>query len=279
MGFELGKSSIEKIISPEAVEFSVTAIIILCISIVVKLYMFFYNSRLGKKLCSEAMGATAFDSLSDTIATSVVLIATVIARLTGINIDGWCGVAVSLFILYAGVRTAKDTIGSLLGKPADPELVKSIEDIVASYPIVLGIHDLIVHDYGPGRLMISLHAEVSELDNINVSHDAIDNIERRLSSELGCHAVIHMDPVAYENDDIRTLKNSITELIKSLDPRYTLHDFRVVKGPTHTNLVFDIVVPYDVKLSDADIKQSICSLVSSLEGNYFAVITVDKSYV
>lgn len=279
MGFELGKSSVEKIINPEPVEFSIIAIAILCISILTKVYMFLYNRGIGKKLHSEAMRATAFDSLSDTVATAVVLICMLISRFTGLKIDGWCGVVVALFIIYAGISTIKDTISSILGKPADPELVQNIENIVRSYPEVVGIHDLIVHDYGPGRCMISLHAEVSENADIRHSHDTIDNIERRLQNETGCNAVIHMDPIAADDEQTIALKAKTSNIIKAIDPRLSIHDFRIVAGTTHTNLIFDLVVPFDKTIKAGELRKAVEKNIKQLGQNYYAVVTIDRSFV
>lgn len=279
MGFELGKGSVEKIISPEPVEFSVIAVAILCASILIKLYMFLYNRSYGKKLNSEAMRATAFDSLSDTCATTVVLISMLISKFTGLHIDGWCGAIVAVFIIFAGISTVRDTVNSIIGKPADPELVKNIESIVRSYPEVIGIHDLIVHDYGPGRCMVSLHAEVSESEDIRHSHDTIDNIERRLKKETGCSAVIHMDPIAIHDEKTSELRESVADIVATIDPRFSIHDFRIVMGTTHTNLIFDMAVPFDKNVKDTELRKKVEQAVKQLGEEYFAVITIDRSFV
>ncbi|MBQ8592111.1 MAG: cation transporter [Lachnospiraceae bacterium] len=278
MGFELVKSSVNKIIHPEPIEFSLLIVVILLVSIAVKFYMGFYNSRYGKKLDSATLKATATDSLSDTLATTVVLIATLFAHLTNINIDGYCGVAVGLFILYAGYNAAKETISPLLGQKADPEFVQSIEDLVLQHAEVLGIHDLIVHDYGPGRRMVSLHAEVPASGNILDLHDAIDNIEHELRSKLKCDAVIHMDPIMNDDPETIALKDKVSGLLHHIDAAITMHDFRIVKGPTHTNLIFDVVVPYDFHLNDNEIKLTIAKAVADIDTKYFTVIEVDKAY-
>lgn len=279
MGVELGKSSIEKILHPEAVAFSGISIAILIISIATKLYMTLFNRGIGKKLDSATMRATAMDSLSDSIATSVVLIAMLISKFAGINIDGYCGVLVALFILYAGFRAAKETIDPLLGQPPEETFVKQIQDIVLAHKEVVGIHDLVVHNYGPGRVMISLHAEVPATGDILVMHDAIDNIEHQLRDEMGCEAVIHMDPIATQDAPTVELREKVAELVKELDVRITIHDFRIVPGPTHTNVIFDAVVPFDCQWSDAQVKDAIAKMVAGLEGNYFAVVQIDKAYV
>ena len=279
MGFELGKSSLGKILHPQEITFSPLVAVILCVSIAVKLYMWHYNRAYGRKLGSAAMEATAADSLSDSAATAAVLLATLVAHFTGLLIDGWCGILVALFILWSGINAAKDTIDPLLGTPPTPEFVKEIETLVMSYPDVLGIHDLIVHDYGPGRCMVSLHAEVDAGGDILVLHDEIDNIERHLQSSLHCQAVIHLDPVVTDDKEVFDAKQSVTRLVHAIDPSITLHDFRMVAGPTHTNVIFDVVVPFGFSISDADLTARIQESIRTLDGNYFAVVTVDKSYV
>lgn len=279
MGLELFKSSIMKIIHPEQVDTSMLAMGILVVSIAVKLYMAFYNHRVGKKIESAAMNATAIDSLSDSIATSVVLAAMLVMRFTGINIDGICGVLVAVFILYAGFSAAKETLDPLLGLAPDKEYVEQIKKIVMEHDMVQGIHDLVVHDYGPGRQMISLHAEVPGDQNIYEIHDLIDRIERELNEKLLCEAVIHMDPIETDNMEVARMRNLIAEKVKQIDSRMTIHDFRMVTGNTHTNLIFDAVVPYELKLSVEEVKREIEELVLNLEGDYFAVVHIDQSYV
>ena len=279
MGFELGKSSISKILSPVPVSSSLLVVVILCVSIAVKLYMWHYNRSIGKRLGSAAMEATAADSLNDSIATAAVLLSTLVGHFTGAMIDGWCGAAVSVFILISGCKAAKETIDPLLGTPPTRDFVESIEKLVMSYPDVLGIHDLLVHDYGPGRCMVSLHAEVDAGGDILVLHDEIDNIERHLQSQLNCQAVIHMDPVVTDDKEVFDVKQAVLKLVHAIDPQLTLHDFRMVTGPTHTNVIFDVVVPFDFPLSDTALTEEIQRKIRSLDGNYFAVITVDKSYV
>ena len=279
MGVELGKSSLKKILSPEEIVSSPLVLAILAVSVAVKLYMFYYNRSIGKKIKSAAMSATATDSLSDAVSTTAVLIATLVGQLTGLNIDGWVGLLVALFILFSAYKAAKETLSPLLGQTPDPEFVDRIEQIVLSYPEVLNIHDLIVHDYGPGRMMISLHAEVSADGDLLQLHDVIDNAEHRLKKELGCMAVIHMDPIITNDAHTDALRMAVAEKVKSIDPRLTIHDFRTVPGSTHTNLIFDVVVPYDVKLTADEVRRRIGALVKELDENYFAVVQVDNSYV
>ncbi len=279
MGFELLKSSIDKIRHPEPPSLTPIVAIILVVSIIVKLYMYYYNTVISKKISSSAMKATALDSFTDSIATLVVLACALIGHYTGHVIDGWCGLAVSAFVLYAGLSSAKDTIDPLLGSKPSKEYVDAIERFVTSYEDVIGIHDLVVHDYGPGRIMISLHAEVPADRNILDVHDTIDNIERRINETLGCSCVIHMDPVVVNDDATDRMKRLCQLIAKSVDEDFTIHDFRMVKGPSHTNLIFDVVAPFDCKLSEDEIRNTICAKVESLPGNHYAVIEIDRPYV
>ena len=279
MGFELAKTSIEKIIRPEAVTFSFLALGVLLASILTKLYMFFYNRGIGRKIDSAAMRATAMDSFSDVAATSMVLLSMLIGRWTGWKIDGYAGLLVAVFIGYTGVRAAKETISPLLGQPPKREFVEKIERIVLEREGVIGVHDIVVHDYGPGRRMISLHAEVPADGDMILLHDTVDNLEKLLRAECGCEAVIHMDPVETNNAETNRLRAETQAILTGLDPRLTLHDFRAVPGPTHTNLVFDVVVPFEFSLTDEAVKKAISERVHALEGNCHAVIQIDKSSV
>ena len=280
MAYELIRDSIDKIINPASIEFSILSIVILIASIIVKLYMAYYNKTIGNKINSAAMTATSFDSLSDSVATTVVLIATLVSHFFGIKIDGYCGVLVGLFIFYAGYNAAKETLGPLLGQPPEAEFVKQVEKIVMSYEPVFGIHDMVVHDYGPGRLMISLHAEVPAENDILEIHDVIDNIEQTLQKELNCAAVIHMDPVVTKDERVTKLKEATYSIINEIDPEIKMHDLRVVLGPTHNNLIFDVLVPFKYKLSDDELKLKISEEISKKIGNNnFAVICIDKAYV
>lgn len=279
MGAELAKSSVDKILHPEAVTFSWLACGILLASIAVKLYMYRYNRAVGKKIDSAAMAATAADSLSDTAATAAVLLATVASRFISVPLDGWVGLVVALFILWSAVQAARDTISPLLGQAPDPALVRQIEELVTAYPQVVGVHDLVVHDYGPGRRIISLHAEVPADGELLEMHDAIDNIEMELARKLRCEAVIHMDPVVVGDPVVTALREQVTALVKTIDPRITIHDFRMVPGATHTNLIFDVVIPFDEQLTRPQVAQQVCRLVEGMEGRYRAIIKVENSYV
>lgn len=279
MGIELGKSSIGKIINPEKVESSLLTIVILIISVCVKLYMTVYNKRIGKKIESTAMKATSLDSLSDSIATIVVLLSILFMKITKINIDGYAGVLVAIFILYTGYNAAKETVSPLLGMKPDPELVENIEKIVLSHEEIVGIHDLIIHDYGPGRRIISLHGEVRGDGDIFELHDAIDVIENQLFSELDCEAVIHMDPIEVDNEVINKTKEEVAKLVKLVDNRITIHDFRMVQGKTHTNIIFDALIPSNYKQSNEFVKKQLEDLIKAEYTDYCPVIKIDKSYV
>ncbi len=279
MGYELARSSLDKILHPSSVDSSVLVICILVASILVKGYMYLYNRRIGEKIDSSAMKATATDSLSDVITTCVVLLSTLVGRFTQLQLDGWCGALVAVFILRAGYNAAKDTLTPLLGTAPDPEYVQQIQQTVMAYPEVLGIHDLIVHDYGPGRRMISLHAEVPSNGDLLQLHDTIDRIERELNHQLGCDAVIHMDPIVTDDETVTQLRQIIADHLREKDPRMTIHDFRMVQGPTHTNVIFDVVVPSDYKGSDSDAQKMVEQVVKDAGDNLFPVIQVDKAYV
>ena len=285
MGVELLKTSVEKIIAPQAVEFSVLTAVILVFSVAVKIYMAVYNGSLGKKLASPALAAAAKDSLSDSIVTAVVLVSSAVGHFLRINIDGWCGAAVAVFVLRAGIMSVRDTLAPLLGTEPDPEFVKRINDIVLSYPEISAIHDLIIHDYGPGRQIISLHAEMPTESGSDIFklHDIVDNAERRLRQELGCDATIHLDPVAAEDEQTQMLHERMEAALFEINSGLTMHDFRIVPGPTHTNLIFDVVVPYDNKMPQAEILEKIEYAAAELPsgkngGKYYAVVRFDRPF-
>ena len=282
MGFELVKDSVDKILHPTGVDFSVVVLVILVMSIAGKCYMALYNYRYGKRFESSTLKATAVDSLSDCVSTTVVLIATIVGHYTDVQIDGFCGVAVGILIFVAGINAAKETLSPLLGEAPDPEFVEKIEEIVMNYDkeSVIGIHDLIVHDYGPGRRIISLHAEVPAEGNMMSLHDVIDNLEMKLREELGCLTTIHMDPVVTTDERVTELKERCVELVSGIGEKLSLHDFRVVFGDTHTNMIFDVVIPFEFYLSDSETIKMIQDRVWDTFGkNYFVVITIDKPAV
>ncbi len=279
VGVQLGLESIDKIISPEPVDAGLVPMLVLVASICVKGYMFAYNRGIGRKINSPGMSATALDSLSDCIATGVVLISMLLARFADVNVDGWGGAAVAVFIIFSGFKAAKETLSPLLGNPPDPQLVRDITDIVMSHPEVLNVHDLIVHDYGPGRLMISLHAEVPGDGDIYALHDAIDTAEYELQQKLGCSAVIHMDPVSPDGTKTAHMREELAEAAKAIDPRLTIHDFRIVDGPTHTNVIFDAVLPNDSSVTEDDAKAQLETIVHSLWQNSHPKVHIDRPFV
>ncbi len=279
MGFELGKSSVSKIADGDSPVFSYVAIIVLGLSVLVKLYIFLYNRSIGKKINSQAMKATAVDSLTDCISTGAVLICTILAKFVDFNFDGWCGLIISAFIIFSGLKAAKETVDPLLGTPPESDFVDEVKDIVLSYPEIVGIHDLVVHNYGPGRVMLSLHAEVSQSIDILVAHDIIDNAEQRLRDELKCSAVIHLDPIATDDEKVNEVRFRVGELAKAIDPQITIHDFRMVVGDTHTNLIFDMAVPFSLKRDDDEIKKEMARLVKVIDEKYLTVICIDKEFI
>jgi len=279
MGFELAKSSVEKILHPEAVDSSPLVLGILAASILVKIYMFYYNRSISRKIDSAAMKATAMDSLSDTVSTALVLAATLIGQFTGLILDGWFGVLVGIFILYTGGSTLKETMDLLLGQPPKKEFIKEIREIVVSHPLIYDIHDLIVHDYGPGRLMISLHAEVDAEGDIQAIHEQIDHIEHELQEKLHCSATIHMDPIVTNDEEVLEMKEKVYQIVRDFDSTLSIHDFRMVSGNTRTNLIFDISVPSGSKLTDNEIVNELKSRIHRYLGRkYFAVIQIDHEY-
>ena len=279
VGVELGRSSIGKILHPEEVDFSLVSTGILAASILVKLWMGQFNRGLGRKIGSAAMAATAADSLSDAVATAAVLAGTLVNRFAHVNIDGWVGLAVAVFILRSGWGAAKDTINPLLGESPDPELVKQLRELVLSHPQVVGMHDLIIHDYGPGRRLCSFHAEVPQDADILDAHDAIDHIEREIKEKFGIETTVHMDPIATADEKVNQLRRQVADLARVVEPEMTIHDFRVVRGPTHTNVIFDAVVPHKCRLTDEEVLQRLRRAVSALDPAYQAVIQIDRAYV
>lgn len=279
MGIELAKSSVGKIFSPDDISPSLLSAAILALSILVKLYMAFYNRSVGKKISSPAMSATATDSLSDCISTFVVLVSMLISYFTSLNIDGWVGAGVSLLIIWAGITAARDTISPLLGKAPDREFVDRVEEITMAHDEVCGIHDLIVHDYGPGRTVVSLHAEVDGSGDIYQLHDVIDNIETELKDSLGCLAVVHMDPIDFNNEALAHIRADVAAMVCEIDPALSIHDFRMVPGPSHTNYIFDVLLPMDFPLSDDEVSRRVKTMTPWRFPGCRAVVNVDRSYV
>lgn len=276
LGLQLGMSSIEKIITPEENALTPVALVVLVISILAKLWQCLFYRKVGRMIKSESVEATSKDSRNDVIATSVVLLGAVITMLTGVNLDGYMGAAVALFIVFSGVQLTISTADPLLGQAPEGELVQTITEKMLSYPGIIGMHDLAVHNYGVGRCFASAHCEVDAKNDILVSHDLIDNIERDFSRDLGIHMVIHLDPVIVGDARTDALHCKVQSLVTALYPTVTIHDFRVIWGVTHSNIVFDAAVPFAVKDSDAVITQKLEAEIQKLDPNYRTVVTIDR---
>lgn len=277
LGLQLGMSSIEKIITPEENALTPVALIVLVVSILAKLWQCLFYRKVGRMIKSESVEATSKDSRNDVIATSVVLLGAVITMLTGVNLDGYMGAAVALFIVFSGVQLTISTADPLLGQAPEGELVQTITEKMLSYPGIIGMHDLAVHNYGVGRCFASAHCEVDAKNDILVSHDLIDNIERDFSRDLGIHMVIHLDPVIVGDARTDALHRKVQSLVTALYPTVTIHDFRVIWGVTHSNIVFDAAVPFAVKDSDAVITQKLEAEIQKLDPDYRTVVTIDRS--
>jgi cation diffusion facilitator family transporter len=278
MGIELFKSSVDKIINPVPVKFNVLSLIILAVSILAKLWLGFFNKKLGEKINSAPMMAVMKDSFSDCLATGVALISIVVSAFSDISIDGYLGIIVAGFIFLAGFNILKETMADLLGKPADKEFTEMIEAKILSYDKIVGVHDMIIHDYGPGRRFASAHAEVSSLEDIMEIHDVIDLAERDIMNEFGLIISIHTDPIVTDDERIDSLKDMTNKIVKEISPEMSIHDFRVVDGPTHTNLIFDLIAPHKFHLSNEKIIQTIEDKLSKIDERYFVVITIEHAF-
>ena len=278
VGFEIVSDSVKKILSREStLIFSVLAVVILGVSVLTKLWLALFNYRLGKKIGSEVMRATAVDSLSDTLSTFAVFVSTLIFRFFGVDIDAWVGLAVALLIFWAGVRILRKTQNSLLGEAPVKEVTDAIDRIVSGYPAILGIHDMMIHSYGPGHTFASFHAEVDGAADVFESHDVIDEVERRVCEELSIVCTVHMDPINTDDALTTSLREETAELVREIDPRITVHDFRIVTGVTHTNLIFDVAVPFELKMTVSEIKEAVAEKIRLRHENYYAVVTVDRN--
>ncbi len=279
MGYELIKSSIEKIKNPEAVVFSVPAVIVLLISIGGKIWLALFNRYLGKKIDSPAMSAVVADSISDTTATAITLISLIVSLFTDFPLDGYMGIIVSLFILYSGFGILKESIGILLGKPPEKELVDELVDFIMSHEEILGIHDLVIHSYGATRTFASIHTEISSDGDLLRAHDTIDSIERLVKSKFGIELVIHMDPIVTNDETTEKYYQLVHKTVKDFDDSLSIHDFRVVEGPVHTNFIFDIVIPHSYALTEKELISEINDRIHKINENYFLVITIDNCYI
>lgn len=279
LGFELLRTSFGKILQPDVISFSLVTVGVLVFSILAKFWLYKFNDGLGQRINSSLMRATAADSFSDVLATSSVLLSTLLSPLLNFQLDGYMGVAVSLLIMYSGVNILKEMWDTLLGQKPSEKLVQRLEEAINRYEGVLGIHDLVIHSYGPRRFFATVHVEVDARKDILASHDLIDNIEREVSKELDIHLVIHMDPLMQDDPAVNKLRAMTAEVVAEIDSSLSIHDFRVVKGVTHDNLIFDVVIPYQVTRKDQQIIQDITEKIKERENSLFPVITVDRSYV
>ena len=279
LGVSLGKSSIEGIFNPSDIKFSYLSVVILSVSVLAKLWLSFFYKKLEKQTDSKTFAAASADSRNDAFSTLAVLACTVIYKLFGLNLDGYVGLAVSVLILISGIGLVKETIDPLLGQPPSKELVDEIQRRTMSHNGVIGIHDLVVHNYGPGRIFASLHAEVPANEDLLVSHDLIDNIEKEFREQMNLEMVIHIDPVVTDDPEINELKEIALCIVREIDEKLTLHDFRAVKGPTHTNLIFDVVLPAEYETSEKKLKEDIDERLCAKRPDCFTVIVFDRSYV
>lgn len=279
VGAELFKSSFEKILSPSLPSVSVLTYALLSAAILIKLWLFFFYRKIGKLIDSSAIRASAFDSLSDTAATALVLISALVSKFTGLAIDGWAGILVASFILFTGFKAAKETIDLLLGTPPKPEFIEEIRNFVKGYPEVAGIHDLIVHDYGPGRKFISFHAEVPADSDINYAHDVIDCVERDMNEKFGCIVTIHLDPIEMNDARVQEMKKLAEESAAEIDPAFTIHDFRMTSGGKHVNMIFDLQVPSDSKMPTEEAAKRVAERISEKNPDCYAVIKTEHPFI
>ena len=279
VGAELLKSSVDKIIHPELPAVSAATIVLLVVAILVKLWLFLFYRKIGALINSSAIKAASFDSISDTVATTLVLVSALIGKFAGVGIDGWAGIFVAGFILFTGVKAAKETIDLLLGSPPDPAFIEEIHEFVKGYPEVVGIHDVMVHDYGPGRKIVSFHAEVPSDSNINYAHDIIDCIERDMQDKFGCIVTIHLDPIEVNDQRVNEMRLLAQTTAAEVDPSFTIHDFRMTYGGKHVNMIFDLCIPSDSKLSDEEAAQSVAKRISEKEPDCYAVIKAEHPFV
>lgn len=284
MGYSLFRNAISIILhggEPAFREHFIPTLIVMIISVLIKLYMFAYNRALAKRFSSPTLRVVAFDSLSDCVATAVVLVCALIARFVvlpdWLKLDAWCGLAVSLFIIYTGLRSAKETVEPLLGRRPDPDFISAIETSVLSFEGIGGVHDIVVHDYGPGRVFVSLHAEVPADGDVREIHEVIDNAEKYLSERFHCSATIHMDPIITDDPLTAEMKRVVKEYLRSVDPRLSLHDFRIVPGPDENVVLFDVVLPYDYPGSESDLLSGIENAVKTVSPAYRAIVEIDRS--
>lgn len=279
VGFELLTSSIDKIVNPSLPSVGNVTLWILGAAILVKLWLFFFYRKIGKTISSSSVKASSLDSLSDCAATALVLISAIVARVWGVGVDGLAGILVAIFILFTGVKAAKETIDLLLGSPPDPEFIKSIYEFVKDYPNVIGIHDVMVHDYGPGRQIVSFHAEVSADSDINIAHEEVDRLERDMNAKFGCIVTVHLDPIVMNDPLVNEMHEIAEKAAKEVDPSFSIHDFRMTIGETNFNLIFDLVLPADSKMSATEAEQAVTEKICAQRENCFCVIRVEHPFI
>ncbi len=279
ISISLLRTSAEKIFNPTPQSTSILSIGILAVSILIKLWMGLFYKKMGRMINSSVLSANSKDSFNDSVSTFAVLISTVLYALTEINLDGYLGVLVAFFIMYSGFSALKETFDNILGKVPDKEFVDSIVEKLGSYDGVLGIHDLMVHNYGPEKYFASVHVEVPKDVDILISHDMIDNIEREFKEDMNIDMVIHLDPIVTDDEEVNELKKATIEIVKNINPEYGVHDFRMVRGETHSNLIFDVGIPVGDKITESEIKEAIETKIKEIDERYFCVITVDRNIV
>lgn len=279
VGFQFLTSSFKKVLSPSPVEFSLPVFIVLAVSIAIKMWQGLFNRKIGRRIDSTALMATAVDSRNDVLTTSAVLVSAVISYVLDWNLDGYMGMVVAAFILYSGVGLIRETLNPLLGMAPDRELVERIQEKIMSYESVIGLHDMMVHNYGPDRCFASVHVEFPAKQDIMISHDIIDNMERDFARDMNISMVIHLDPVVTDDPRIDAMQQQVREIAAGIDPVLDIHDFRMVEGASHTNLIFDIVVPPRFRLSDRELRRELDEAVKTLDETYYVVVTIDHSYI
>ena len=277
LGFETAKESISKVIHPGSIDFRIASVIILLISIMVKFWMYVYNKKLSKEYDSSLLEATALDSISDVCGTTAVLVSTLLSPVLHFNLDGYMGIVVSGIILYGAYGLLRDMINSLIGEAPDPELVHNIVDMIMAHPVILGVHDMMLHNYGPNKIFASAHVEVDSSKDIFETHDHIDNIEREVKENMNIDLVLHMDPVKVNDPETELYRAKVVEAIHQIDPKWGFHDFRIVSGPTHVNLVFDLVIPFEEKYTQEEIEEMLLKHIES-DKKIYLVLTIDHPY-
>lgn len=277
LGFETAKESISKVIHPGSIDFRIASVIILLISIIVKFWMYAYNKKLSKTYDSSLLEATALDSISDVCGTTAVLVSTLLSPVLHFNLDGYMGIVVSGIILYGAYGLLRDMINSLIGEAPDPELVHNIVDMIMAHPAILGVHDMMLHNYGPNKIFASAHVEVDSSKDIFETHDHIDNIEREVKENMNIDLVLHMDPVKVNDLETELYRAKVVEAIHQIDPKWGFHDFRIVSGPTHVNLVFDLVIPFEEKYTQEEIEEMLLKHIES-DKKIYLVLTIDHPY-